>query len=66
MEKTMVTQSDPLQSMDDHNGAGIQLQPMENLMSQAVEIPGRKLQLVENWTWRRLLTETLVPGEEPR
>ena len=64
MKKTMVTQVVPLQPMEDHCGADIHLQPVEDPMPEQVDASKGGCDPVGSLRWSRLLAGPVAPWRE--
>ncbi|GAB0183371.1 hypothetical protein GRJ2_000802400 [Grus japonensis] len=64
VEKTMVRQAVPLQTMEVYSGANIHLQPMEDITLEEVEAPEGGCDPVGSPRWSRLLAGPVAPWRE--
>ncbi|GAB0203759.1 AN1-type zinc finger protein 5-like [Grus japonensis] len=62
MEKTMVKQAVPLQSMEDDGGADIHLQPLEDPMPEQVDAPEGGCNPMGSLRWSKLLAGPVERG----
>jgi len=62
--KTMMRQAVPLQPMETHGEADLQLQPMEDSMPEQVDAPKGGCDSVETLSWNRLLVGSVDTWRE--